>query len=81
MDGRCGEGRPAKRGSARMHSCVGFLRLLGPSPAPPGPKAATRAGLVGSVGRLRGSALCGGHRGDGAALAGRRGRVVCRRMS
>ena len=37
-----------------------------------------RTGLVGSVGRLCGSALCGGHRGDGAALAGRRGRVVCR---
>ena len=49
-----------------------------PFPAPPGPKAAMRTGLVGSVGRLCGSALCGGHRGDGAALAGRRGRVVCR---
>ena len=78
VDGRCGEGRLARRGSARMHSCVGFLGLLGPSPAPLGPKAAMRAGLVGSVGRLCGSALCGGHRGDGAALAGRRGRVVCR---
>ena len=61
-----------------MHSRVGFCWLLGPFPAPPGPKAAMRTGLVGSVGRLCGSALCGGHRGDGAALAGRRGRVVCR---
>ena len=78
VDGRCGEGRPARRGSACMHSRVGFCWLLGPFPAPPGPKAAMRTGLVGSVGRLCGSALCGGHRGDGAALAGRRGRVVCR---
>jgi hypothetical protein len=78
VDGRCGEGRPARRGSARMHSCVGFWGLLGLPPAPPGLEAAMRAGLVGSVGRLCGSALCGGHRGDGAALAGRRSRVVCR---
>jgi hypothetical protein len=58
--------------------------LLGLSRAPPGPRAAMWAGLVGPVGSLRGGAFCGGHRGNGAGLAGRRGRVVrgllCRRM-
>ena len=52
VDGRCGEGRPAKRGSARMHSCVGFLGLLGPSPAPPRSRAKSSY-----EGRARG--LCG----------------------
>ena len=66
-----------------MRACWLFW-LLGLSRAPPGPRAAMRAGLVGPVGRLRGGALCGGHRGDGAGLAARCGRgvrgLLCRRM-
>jgi hypothetical protein len=62
-------GAPGEDRGEAVRTCWLFW-LLGLSRAPPGPRAAMRAGLVGPVGRLRGGAL---------SAAGIAGMVRCSR--